>query len=91
MTTENGGGGGGPRVSETVLTDSLGRPLRLSVSVFEDRVFVLATQLATFGTLLSATAGDHPDGTIEYSVRALLGSRDDAFAHLLARRLIEAL
>lgn len=61
--------------------------------LFEDRVFITASQFSTFGTLVTGSRADHPDGTSSISVRTVLGapaSEEHADGlELVARRLVE--
>jgi hypothetical protein len=69
-----------------------GSTVYMSAMRFTDRVFVVASQYRTYGTLLAASVSEHPDGTAAAAVRTLLGGRadseaDDTGTALIASRL----
>jgi hypothetical protein len=68
----------------------LGFPTTVFFQRFADRLFLVVTQLPTFGALLEARVDSRVDGAEEASSRVLLGPRDDDFATLAARRLLES-
>ena len=68
-----------------------GLPTSILCQRFSDRVFLIVSQLPAFGALLEAKMEPRMDGTEAQSVRVLLGPRDDDFAALCARRLLECL
>lgn len=59
------------------------------VTTYDDRVFVCVTELPAFGTLIHASVVVHPDGAVEFSIKTLLGERDEDLYTLLARQVVE--
>jgi proteasome assembly chaperone 3 len=71
--------------------DVEGQCVDIVVTVYADRVFVVVTELPSFGTLIQATPEVYPDGAVEFKIKTLLGDRDeDDFVMLLARRIVES-
>jgi hypothetical protein len=66
-----------------------GHPTSIFFQPFSDRVFLSVTQAGSFGALIEARVDSRVDGIEEASSRVLLGPRDDDFAALAARRLLE--
>ena len=77
-----------PPAVETTLSVA-NTPTRIVITSYDDRVFIVASQCATFGALMAGSTVAHPDGTEEFVVRCLLGDREDTVATLAARRLAE--
>eukprot|EP00639_Heterosigma_akashiwo_P005173 CAMPEP_0194569516 /NCGR_PEP_ID=MMETSP0292-20121207/7195_1 /TAXON_ID=39354 /ORGANISM="Heterosigma akashiwo, Strain CCMP2393" /LENGTH=120 /DNA_ID=CAMNT_0039419771 /DNA_START=103 /DNA_END=465 /DNA_ORIENTATION=+ len=65
------------------------------ISIFDDRVFVLVTQMKKMGTLVSVEAEGAGAGALGlgggsgYSVSVLLGRRDDPLLAVYARQVME--
>jgi hypothetical protein len=81
----------GPMAAPSLHSISLcGLPTTVFFQAFADRLFLVVTQQPTFGALLEARVDAAVDGAEEPSARVLLGARDDDFAALAARRLLES-
>mmetsp|Transcript_32023 Transcript_32023/g.90876 ORF Transcript_32023/g.90876 Transcript_32023/m.90876 type:complete len:126 (+) Transcript_32023:580-957(+) len=59
------------------------------ISVYDDQLQIMATQLDTFGTVLQAREERALEGDPTYSVTVLLGRRDEPVLSLCARGLVE--
>lgn len=58
---------------------------------FDNRIFVVITQINKFGTFLNAWAEPKADGGKLYMINTLLGKRDDPLLTIYARQMIERL
>lgn len=56
---------------------------------YSDYLFLVVTQLPTFGTLVESRATSNLDGKETVSIRTLLGERDSDIAALCARVVLE--
>eukprot|EP00128_Syssomonas_multiformis_P015220 Colp12_sorted_trinity150504_noHs@30006 len=63
------------------------------LNAFQDRIFILVTQCNKMGTLLSAAKDMNMEVGSEptYTIRVLLGKRDDSFIEVFARQIVEAM
>ncbi|KAI8463093.1 MAG: hypothetical protein J3K34DRAFT_445302 [Monoraphidium minutum] len=82
---------GFPVSVRAAVLDVGGAPIDVVVSKYEDGLFLVASQIGAFGTVMRAK----PDATAEgraltYSTAVLLGRRDEPLLALAARQLVEA-
>lgn len=68
-----------------------GEPCNAVSSLYADRVMIVISQLATLGTLVHAEKESLLGGGTTFSIKTLLGSRDDVLPEICARRLIQAI
>ncbi|CAH0516940.1 unnamed protein product [Peronospora belbahrii] len=61
----------------------------IAVSIFVDRVFIVVTQLGTFGTLVEAKQNDSINGKFQSDIHVRLGRRDDPLLLVYARQFLE--
>ena len=67
-----------------------GVPTRFVLTVYTNRIMVVVTQTSNMGTLLMASADDPLNPTSNaFSVRVLLGRRDDEMLEAYARSMVE--
>ncbi|KAE9036457.1 hypothetical protein PR003_g7206 [Phytophthora rubi] len=66
-----------------------GVPTDIAVSIFADRVFIVVTQLGTFGTLVEAHQKDSISGKLQPDIHVRLGRRDDPLLLVYARQFLE--
>ncbi|RLN52701.1 hypothetical protein BBJ29_002800 [Phytophthora kernoviae] len=80
-----------PAVLHTKKTrkDINGVPTDIAVSIFVDRVFIVVTQLGTFGTLVEAQQKDSISGKFQPDIHIRLGRRDDPLLLVYARQFLE--
>ncbi|KDO21570.1 hypothetical protein SPRG_13381 [Saprolegnia parasitica CBS 223.65] len=72
-----------------VTKDINGIATTLIVSEFSDRLFIAATQLGTFGTILEATSTESFNGNASANIVIRLGKRDDPLLLVYARQFLE--
>eukprot|EP00467_Chlorarachnion_reptans_P026323 CAMPEP_0114526792 /NCGR_PEP_ID=MMETSP0109-20121206/23235_1 /TAXON_ID=29199 /ORGANISM="Chlorarachnion reptans, Strain CCCM449" /LENGTH=140 /DNA_ID=CAMNT_0001708641 /DNA_START=62 /DNA_END=484 /DNA_ORIENTATION=+ len=76
-----------------VLVEVEGKATDVILTRYTNRIFILATQNGKCGTLINAQRDSKAMGRTEseptYSIKILLGKREDVFGELLARALIE--
>lgn len=58
---------------------------------YDDRVFILISQINKIGNLLNAWGEPKSDGNYLYFVQNLIGRRDDPLLNIYARQLVERL
>lgn len=58
-------------------------------TTYNDRHFVVISQMKKFGTLINAWAESKADGGKSFDMVTLLGRRDDPLLNVYARQLIE--
>lgn len=58
-------------------------------TTYNDRHFIVISQMKKFGTLINAWAENKGDGGKFYDMATLLGRRDDPLLNIYARQLIE--
>ncbi|TMW62663.1 hypothetical protein Poli38472_005281 [Pythium oligandrum] len=68
-------------------TEVNGVPTDFAVTIFSDRVFIVVTQLQTFGTL--AYQKGTINGKFQPEIHVRLGRRDDPLLLVYARQLLE--
>ncbi len=56
---------------------------------FDDRLFVLITQIDKVGSLLTAWSDSKSDGGYMYHINTILGKRDDPLLTIYARQIME--
>jgi hypothetical protein len=66
-----------------------GQPTTICCQRYADYLFLVVTQLPTFGTLVEARAVRSLDGKESVTIRTLLGERDSDIAALCARVALE--
>jgi len=66
-----------------------GQPTTVCCQRYADYLFLVVTQLPTFGTLVEARAVRSLDGKESVTIRTLLGERDSDIAALCARVALE--
>ncbi|TYZ56941.1 hypothetical protein PybrP1_003194 [[Pythium] brassicae (nom. inval.)] len=66
-----------------------GVPTEFAVTIFADRVFIVVTQLGTFGTLVEAHQKDTISGRFQPDIHVRLGRRDDPLLLVYARQFLE--
>lgn len=100
--SENHGGGGGAAADD----DGVGKYTPRSTSVvfnskkidivfneYDDRYFVIITQMNKIGTLVEASAEDSilREGALTYTTSTLIGKRDDMLIDVYARHILDIL
>jgi hypothetical protein len=60
---------------------------------YDDRYFVIITQLNKIGTLVEASAEDSimREGALSYNISTLIGKRDDVLIDIYARQVLDLL
>jgi hypothetical protein len=66
-----------------------GLPTRICCQLYSDYIFLVVSQLPTFGTLVESRATRNLDGKETVSIRTLLGERDNDIVALCARVVLE--
>lgn len=66
-----------------------GRTASVAVLNYVDRIFVVVSELDTFGTIVSARKDVVLGGGTTYDTSVLLGKRDDPIPEIVARQLCE--
>ncbi|GLE00430.1 hypothetical protein PINS_up009187 [Pythium insidiosum] len=59
------------------------------LTVFVDRIFIVVTQVGTFGTLIEARQKDSISGKFQAEIHVRLGRRDDPLLLVYGRQLLE--
>lgn len=85
---------GFPVAVRTAVVDIDGAATHVVASRYEDGLFLVASQIGAFGTVLrarpDASAEGRADGHATFSASVLLGRRDEPLLELAARQLVEA-
>lgn len=68
-----------------------GLPTRICCQLYSDYIFLVVSQLPTFGTLVESRATRNLDGKETVSIRTLLGERDNDIVALCARVVLECI
>ena len=67
-----------------------GKVTDVHVSCYADRLMIVASQLGTFGSIMSARRDQVMGGGSTYHIETLLGPRESALHELCARQLAES-
>ncbi|EIE20140.1 hypothetical protein COCSUDRAFT_30781 [Coccomyxa subellipsoidea C-169] len=80
-----------PVNTQEFTTDIDGVSTFFIMSAYADRIMVVATQLGTFGTVLSARGDALLEGKHTFTVDTLLGKRDEPALAVCARHMAESI